>query len=197
MIHYSKLISGFNGKKYANFWILILNFVVPLKHCAPPFPSSSSFFLTEEKKVSQTSPHWNGCCPVLPSGPPKHQCLHACPLSKSTQLPWQYIKQQLLYTVDTYRYSIGKKTYLVVHLDCLLTRWLCPTATTIHCRLEWFTIFSNKLKMRQPFWMCFRTLNPKFQKNRTKTEAAPALPCLAGELPKLADRLCVAASICF
>ena len=40
--------------------------------------------------------------------------------------------------------------------------------------------------------MSFRTFNPKFQKNWTKTEAAPALPCLAGELPKLADRLCFA-----
>ena len=48
--------------------------------------------------------------------------------------------------------------------------------------LECFTIFSNKAKLSQQFWMCFRTLNPKFQKNWTKTENASAVPCLAGEL---------------
>ena len=32
---------------------------------------------------------------------------------------------------------------------------------------------------------------PKFQKNKTRTKKVRALPCLAGELPNLADRLCL------
>ena len=38
-------------------------------------------------------------------------------------------------------------------------------------------------KQSQQFYLYFRILNPKFQKNQANSETAPALPCLAGELP--------------
>ena len=96
-----------------------------------------------------------------------------------------------------FRRSIFKLFLTNVSLESLDSKkknWSEVLNRVIHHFFQ--TIFS-KLKMRQPFWISFRTLNPKFQKNWTKTEAAPALPCLAGEPPKLADRLCSAASICF
>ena len=37
---------------------------------------------------------------------------------------------------------------------------------------EYFAIHSNKAKQSQPFYLYFRTLKPKFQKNQMKTEAA-------------------------
>ena len=59
--------------------------------------------------------------------------------------------------------------------------------------LECFANFWNKAKQGQQFYLYLGNLNPKVQKNWTKTEAAPALPCLAGELPNLANRQSLAA----
>ena len=80
-----------------------------------------------------------------------------------------------------FRRSIFKLFLTNVSLESLDSKkknWSEVLNRVIH---HFFKTIFSKLKMRQPFWMSFRTLNPKFQKNRTKTEAAPALPCLASQ----------------
>ena len=63
--------------------------------------------------------------------------------------------------------------------------------------LECFSIFSSKTKKSQQFYLYFRNLNPKFQKNWTKNAAIPVLPCFAREVSNLADQQCTAAWICY
>ena len=57
------------------------------------------------------------------------------------------------------------------------------------CKLECFIIFLNKAKLSLQFWMCFKTLNPKFKKNRTKTKAASVLPVCWVQLLEFVFRL--------
>ena len=60
-----------------------------------------------------------------------------------------------------------------------------------------FHHFFKRIQTEPAVLNVFQDLKSKISEKLDQTEDAPALPCLAGEPPKLADWLCLAASICF